>query len=195
MDYSNFSVSFPVALVTVVMGVVLGVVTLILARRRKHPVALIVGVSSALLIAVWVLANGMVETARTNEMLYVADDIAVPERFEPGKAEDFRGGRTVRATAFLPCMAVTAPCPSIHRQWSAPEGLEVTREDLEKIISDSGWQDKLVIDEEHCRLTYTNSNVIGCYAKGVLGDFDSQLRISQTSGDVWRLALMMEPTR
>lgn len=195
MDFSNFSVSVAAVLVAIAAGIVLGAVTLVLARRGKHAVALTAGLASTLLIAVGVLANGLIETARTNEMLNVADGIAVPERFGPGKAEDFRDGRIVRATALLPCMAVTAPCPSLHRQWSAPQGLEVTREDLEKIIRDSGWQDRLVIDEEHCKLTYTNSNVIRCHANGVLDGFETDVSISQTRGDPWWLGLMIEPIR
>lgn len=111
MDYSNFSISFSVTLLAVLLGLVVGIVTLVLVRRKKRLLALIVGISSALLLGAWVLASGLIETAGTNAMLKVADQLAVPKRFEPGKDEKFRGERVVRATAFLPCMAVTAPLP------------------------------------------------------------------------------------
>jgi hypothetical protein len=195
MDYANFSISFPVMLVAVPLTAIAGIITVVLARRKNRLLALLVGISSALLIAGWVLASGFIETARTNAMLRVADQLAVPEGFEPGKAEDFRGGRVVSATAFLPCMAVTAYCPSLHRQWSGPELLELTRADLEEVIRRSRWQGTLVIDYQHCRLTYTNSNAVSCSAEGVLGDFDTTLRISQTRGGPWWLGLSMEPAR
>ncbi|MCU1517621.1 MAG: hypothetical protein JWQ75_2342, partial [Pseudarthrobacter sp.] len=150
MDHSNFSVSFLASFMAGFLGVVAGIVILLLARRKKRLLASIVGVSSALLIGAWVLASGMIETAGTNSMLKIADRLAIPERFEPGTDQSFRGERVVRATAFLPCGAVTAPCPSLHRQWSGPEFLELTRTDLEKIIRDSGWQDRLVIEDRYC---------------------------------------------
>lgn len=195
MDYSNFSVSFLAGFVAVLLGVVAGIVTLVLARRKKRLLAAIVGISSALLIGAWALASGIIETAGTNAMLKVADQLAVPERFEPGKAENFRGGRVVRATAFLPCGAVTAPCPSLHRQWSGSERLELTRTDLEDVIRRSGWQGLLVIDDRTCKLTATNSNAVGCSAVGVLGGFDTTLSISQTRGDLWWLGLSLRPAR
>lgn len=91
MDYANFSISFPVMLVAVPLTVMVGIITLVLARRKKRLLALLVGISSVLLIAGWVLASGYIETARTNAMLRVADQLAVPEGFDSGQAEDFRG--------------------------------------------------------------------------------------------------------
>jgi hypothetical protein len=195
MDYANFSISFPVILVAVPLGVVVGMVTLVLTRKKKRLLALIVGMSAGLLVSGWVLTSAFIETAKTNAMLTVADGLAVPEGFAPGKTENFRGERVVRATAFLPCMAVTAYCPSLHRQWSGPEPFEPARVDLEEVIRRSGWQGRLVIDHQHCRLTYTNSNTVSCAAEGVLGDFDTTLRLSQTRGGPWWLSLSMEPAR
>ncbi|MDR6415032.1 hypothetical protein [Pseudarthrobacter sulfonivorans] len=195
MDYSNFSVGFLDMLVAVLLGVIAGIITLVLARRKMRRLALAVGLSSALLIGAVLLASGFIQTAKTNAMLHVADELAVPERFEPGKDENFRGGRVVRATAFLPCGAVTAPCPSLHRQWSGPALLELTRADLEEVIRRSGWQGRLVVDDRYCRLTYTNSSSVSCFAEGVLGGFDTTLRLSQTRGDSWWLGLSMRPER
>lgn len=127
MDYSNFSVSFPVTFLAVFFGLVAGIISLILTRRKTRRLGSLVGISSALLIGAFVLASGFIETAGTNPMLRLADQLEVPEEFEPGKAENFRGERLVRATALLPCGAVTAPCPSLHRQWSGPERLVLTR--------------------------------------------------------------------
>jgi hypothetical protein len=66
---------------------------------------------------------------------------------------------------------------------------------VERIIRDSGWQGKLVINEENCELQYTNSSEIDCEASGKLQDFDARLRLSQIRGDAWRLFFMLEPER
>ncbi|MFY9635498.1 MAG: hypothetical protein WAL27_12305 [Cellulosimicrobium cellulans] len=195
MDYSNFSVGFLDTVVAVLLAVLAGVITLVLARKKKRLRAVVVGISSALLIGAWLLASGFIQTAKTNAMLTIADELAVPERFEPGNDENFRGGRVVRATAFLPCGAVTAPCPFLYRQWSGPGLLALKRADLEEVIRRSGWQGRLVIEDRYCRLTYTNSSDISCSADGVLGGFDTTLRISQTRSDSWWLGLSMEPAR
>lgn len=195
MDYSNFSVSVTVILLSILAGVILGVITLILARRKRYLSAIIVGISSLFLIAAWVVINGLMETRGTNLMLSVADDLAVPERLELGREKYFTDERIVRATGAVPCMAVTAPCPSLHRQWSAPEGQEVTREGFEKIIRDSGWQDELAIEEKYCDFIYTNSSAISCTTKGVVGGFDTMVYVTQTRGEPWHLHLDMEPAR
>lgn len=192
MDYSGFDVSPPVVILGVMAGIVMGVITLMLVKRRKGLRASIVGFASVLVIAVWIIANGMVETARTNELLAVADEFAVPSSFSPGKAERFRGERVTRATAATPCMAVTSHCPSLHKQWSAPEGHVMTREEFEVILRDSGWQGKLAIEEKHCGFVHTNSNIVSCTAKGVVGAFDTMVYVTQTKGDPWELHLDME---
>jgi hypothetical protein len=194
MEYPVFTVNFPVILVSVMVTVVVGIVALVLNSLKKGRTAVILSSATVLLITAFVVASGFLEAARTNQMLHAADDLAVPEGFKLGNVQG-RTGRIVQATAFLPCLAVTAPCPSLHRQWSGPEGQDMTREDLERIIRDSGWQGKLVINEENCELQYTNSSWITCEARGKLQDFDAQLRLDQIRGDVWRLFLMLEPER
>lgn len=157
MEYPTFTVNFPVILVSVMVAVVVGVIALVLNSLKKRRIALILSGATVLLITVFMVASGFLEAARTNEMLRAADDLAVPEGFKLGNVPG-RTRRIVQATAFLPCLAVTAPCPSLHRQWSGPEGQGMTREDVERIIRDSGWQGKLVINEDNCELQYTNSS-------------------------------------
>ena len=193
MEYPAFTVNFPVILVSVMVTVVVGVIALVLNSLKKRRLALILSSATVLLITAFVVASGFLEAARTNEMLRAADDLAVPQGFKLGSGN--RQERIVQATAFLPCGAVTAPCPSLHRQWEGPEGQNMTREDLERIIRDSGWQGKLVINEENCDLQYTNSSWITCEASGKLKDFDAEMWLSQISGDAWRLSFMLEPER
>lgn len=195
MEYPAFTVNFPVILVSVMVTVVVGVIALVLNSLKKRRLALILSSATVLLITAFVVASGFLEAARTNEMLRAADDLAVPAGFKLGTLQGRTAERIVQATAFLPCGAVTAPCPSLHRQWSGPEGQAMTREDLERIIRDSGWQGKLVINEENCELQYTNSNVVTCEASGKLDDFDAELRLSQSRGDAWRLSFMLDPER
>lgn len=194
MEYPAFTVNFPVILVSVMVTVVVGVIALVLNSLKKRRTALILSGATVLLITAFVVASGFLEAARTNEMLRAADDLAVPEGFKLGNVQG-RTGRIVQATAFLPCLAVTAPCPSLHRQWSGPEGQEMTRADVERIIRDSGWQGRLVINEENCELRYTNSSWITCEARGKLKDFDAQMRLSQIRGDAWWLSFMLDPER
>ncbi|MDR6558178.1 hypothetical protein J2809_002548 [Arthrobacter pascens] len=156
---------------------------------------LILSGATVLLISAFVVASGFLEAARTNEMLRAADDLAVPEGFKLGTLQGRTAERIVQAAAFLPCGAVTAPCPSLHRQWSGPESQGMTRADVERIIRDSGWHGKLVINEENCELRYTNSSWITCEARGKLKDFDAQMRLSQIRGDVWWLSFMLDPER
>lgn len=195
MEYAAFTVNFPVILVTVMVTVVVGVIALVLYSLKKRRIAVILSSATVLLITAFVIASGFLEAARTNEMLSAADDFAVPEGFKIGSVEGRTSERIVQATAFLPCLAVTAPCPSLHRQWSGREGQDMTREDLERIIRDSGWQGKLVINEENCELQHTNSSEITCEADGKLKDFDAELRLSQIRGDPWRLFFMLRPER
>ena len=195
MEYPAFTVNFPVILVTVMVTVVVGVIALVLYSLKKRRIAVILSSATVLLITAVVIASGFLEAARTNEMLRAADDLAVPEGFKIGSVEGRTSERIVQATAFLPCLAVTAPCPSLHRQWSGREGQDMTREDLERIIRDSGWQAQLVINEENCELQYTNSSEITCEANGKLKDFDAELRLSQIRGDPWRLFFMLRPER
>lgn len=194
MEYPAFTVNFPVILVSVMVTVVVGVIALVLNSLKKRRIALILSSATVLLLTAFVVASGFLEAARTNEMLRAADDLAVPEGFKLGNVQG-RTERIVQATAFLPCGAVTAPCPSLHRQWSGREGQDMTREDLERIIRDSGWQGKLLINEENCELQYTNSSWITCEAGGKLQDFDAQLRLDQIRGDAWRLYLTLRPER
>lgn len=193
MDYSHFSVNFDTAALAVLTGLVGGAAVVVLARRRKSRAALVLGIVSVLVIGAWVTGSGLTETARTNRILKVADALGLPAGFEPGRAENFRDERIVRATAFLPCLAVTARCPSVHRQWSAPEGKVLSREDLENMIRDSGWQESVVIEAKGCEFTYTNSSNISCQATGRIGDYDAWLSLSQTTGDVWRLVFVLNP--
>jgi len=193
MEYPAFTVNFPVILVSVMVTVVVGVIALVLNSLKMRRIALILSSATVLLITAFVIASGFLEAARTNEMLRAADDLAIPEGFELGNVQGRTAGRIVQATAFLPCLAVTAPCPSLHRQWSGPEGQGMTREDFERIIRDSGWQGKLVVNEENCELQYTNSSAITCEADGKLKDFDAELRLSQIRGDAWRLFFMLRP--
>lgn len=195
MEYPAFTVNFPVILVTVMVTVVVSVIALVLYSLKKRRIAVILSSATVLLITAFVIASGFLEAARTNEMLRAADDLAVPAGFELGNVPGRTAGRIVQATAFLPCLAVTAPCPSLHRQWSGREGQDMTREDLERIIRDSGWQGQLVINEENCELQYTNSSEITCEADGKLKDFDAELRLSQIRGDPWRLFFMLRPER
>jgi hypothetical protein len=193
MDYSHFSVNFDTAAIAVLIGLIAAAAVLVLGRRRKSRAALVLGILSALVIGAWVAGSGLIETARTNRILKVADALAVPAGFEPGKAENFRDERIVRATAFMPCLAVTARCPSVHRQWSAHEGTVLSRADLENIIRDSSWQDSVIIEAKGCQFTYTNSSSISCQASGRIGEYDVWLNLSQTKGDVWRLVFVLEP--
>ncbi|MBT2519821.1 hypothetical protein [Arthrobacter sp. ISL-28] len=195
MEYPAFTVNFPVILVSAMFTIVVGVIALVVNSLKKRRLALILSSATVLLITAFVVASGFLEAARTNEMLRAADDVAVPEGFKLGTLQGRTAERIVQATAFLPCGAVTAPCPSLHRQWSGPEGQNMTREDLEQILRDSGWQGKLVINEENCELQYTNSSEISCEARGKIDDFDAQVRLSQSRGDAWRLSLMLEPER
>ena len=194
MEYPTFTVNFPVILFSIMVTVVVGVIALVLTSLKKRQLAVILSSATVLLITAFVIASGFLEAARTNEMLRAADDLAVPEGFKPGNVPG-RTGRVVQATAFLPCLAVTAPCPSLHRQWSGPEGQGLTREDVERTIRDSGWQGKLAVNEENCELQYTNSSEITCEASGKLQDFDAQLRLDQIRGDAWRLYLTLRPER
>ncbi|MEV7136236.1 hypothetical protein AB0N24_25580 [Arthrobacter sp. NPDC093128] len=195
MEYPAFTVNFPVILVTVMVTVVVGVIALVLYSLKKRRIAVILSSATVLLITAFVIASGFLEAARTNEMLRAADDLAVPEGFKIGSVEGRTSERIVQATALLPCLAVTAPCPYLHRQWSGREGQDMKWEDLERIIRDSGWQGKLVINEENCELQYTNSSEITCEANGKLDDFDAELRLSQIRGDAWRLFFMLRPER
>lgn len=195
MEYPAFTVNFPVILVSVMVAVVVGIIALVLNSLKKRRTALILSSATVLLITAFVVASGFLEAARTNEMLRAADDLAVPEGFMIGTLQGRAAERIVQATAFLPCGAVTAPCPSLHRQWSGSEGQDMTRADVERIIRDSGWQGKLVINEENCELRYTNSSWITCEARGKLKDFDAQMRLSQIRGDVWWLSFMLDPER
>ena len=120
MEYPAFTVNFPVILVSVMVTVVVGVIALVLNSLKMRRIALILSSATVLLITAFVIASGFLEAARTNEMLRAADDLAIPEGFELGNVQGRTAGRIVQATAFLPCLAVTAPCPSLHRQWSGP---------------------------------------------------------------------------
>lgn len=159
MEYPTFTVNFPVILFSMMVTLVVGVIALVLNSLKQRRFALILSGATVLLISAFVVASGFLEAGRTNEMLRAADDLAVPEGFKPGNVPA-RTGRIVQATAFLPCLAVTAPCPSLHRQWSGPDGPGMMRADVERIIRDSGWQGKLVVNEENCELQYTNSSAI-----------------------------------
>lgn len=122
MEYPSITVNFPVILFSIMVPAVVGVIALVLNSLKKRRLALILSSATVLLITAFVVASGFLEAARTNDMLRAADDLTVPEGFELGNVPGRTAGRIVQATAFLPCLAVTAPCPSLHRQWSGPEG-------------------------------------------------------------------------
>lgn len=88
-------------------------------------------------------------------------------------------------SGFLPCIDFMGEgCPNITRTWLAPADRDLTMDDLQKSIDDSGWTD-VKIRQDLCHIKERNNGSIpDCTADGMVGAYKATVRILKIS-DHW----------
>lgn len=136
---------------------------------------------------VFLAVSGVIETAEGKKILAAAGSFKPPaglEREYKMNADEF-----VVAPALVPCWDLMGEgCPHINRAWNAEK---LTREDLEKALTDSGW-DNVKIDESSCDLT---ENDFGpsprCDASGIVSGYKTDVNVLELSEGRWQIRIYL----
>lgn len=166
-----------------------GVMVTLLAywSEKKRRAFKILGITVAATV-IFIGVAGTLETIKTKPIVAAAASFKEPTGMvkEVSKEENKISAAT---SGFLMCIEDREDgCPHIVRTWNAAPGQELTRDDLQKALDNSGWAE-VKIQEEDCDLfEKENGSYPDCVAEGMVGDYETTVGITKTS-DQWELRL------
>lgn len=146
-------------------------------------------------IAVWTLIgaglfvgiSGAVETAEGERLAAVADSFVPPAGLE--REYEMNADEFMVSPAFVPCFDLMGEgCPHINRTWTADS---LDRKDLEKSLSESGWSN-VRIDENDCDLTDGDFKASSrCDAYGMVGEYKTDVSIMEITEGKWQMRIYL----
>lgn len=138
-------------------------------------------------LMVFVGTAAVFETINTKPIASAASEF----RELPGLTRELgnNGDKFSPAPGFIPCIDIMGEgCPNITRTWLAAPGQELTVQDLQKVLDDSGWKG-VKIKADDCDMT-DDAYYPGCTAEGMVGDYKVTVRIVKIS-DHWELRMYL----
>lgn len=165
-------------------------VALILKWTRSTKAALRLFAIGSVLFFTFVGTAGLFETIKTKPIVAAASTF----RELPGLTREIgtNGDKFSPATSgFVPCIDfIGFGCPNITRTWDSER--ELTLDDLQKILDDSGWKD-VKIQHDQCHMVDLSYKDLlpECRAEGLVGDYKATVSIRKTYDGHWELNMYL----